>query len=141
MVDAMSRDPHPKPGLRQAFDCVRRRGLALAIASSSPYRLIRAVVSALGLDVETIYSAEDEPFGKPHPGVYLETARRLGVHPLTCVAFEDSLPGVIAAKAARMRCVAVPEPPNDSDPRFVLADAVVRSLDEVDDALWTRLGC
>lgn len=139
MVAEMSSNPHPKPGVRHALDFVRAKGLAVAIASSSPWRLIHAVVEALDLDIETIYSAEDEPLGKPHPGVYLETARRLGVPPLACVALEDSLPGLIAAKAARMRCVAVPEPPNDTDPRFALADVVLPTLGALDDDVWNGL--
>ncbi len=56
-----------------------------------------------------IYSAEEEVYGKPHPGVYLSTAHKLGCLPHQCVALEDSLNGVIAAKAALMKCIAIPE--------------------------------
>jgi len=50
--------------------------------------------------------------------------------------FEDSLAGLVAAKAARMTCVVVPERP---DPRFVLADLALPSLDELDGASLRRL--
>ena len=60
----------------------------------------------------------------------------LGVAPTACLAIEDSLNGVIAAKAARMRCLAVPEAHARHDPRFALADLVLESLVQLDDARW-----
>jgi len=80
----------------------------------------------LGEAFEVVHSAEDEPYGKPHPGIYLTAAERLGVDPVACVAIEDSVAGVVAAKAARMAAVAVPE--DRGDPRFGIADAVLDSL-------------
>jgi beta-phosphoglucomutase-like phosphatase (HAD superfamily) len=47
------------------------------------------------------------PRGKPEPDVFLEAARKLGVAPTDCVAFEDAPMGVVAAGRAGMRCVAV----------------------------------
>ena len=68
--------------------------------------------------------------GKPHPAVLHLTAARLGVEPVRCVVVEDALNGCIAAKAARIRVVAVPEPGTEDDPRWVLADVVLGSLCE-----------
>ena len=82
-----------------------------------------------------VRSAETEPWGKPHPAIFLTTAAALAVPPTACLVFEDSLPGLIAAKAARMACVCVPESCPDHDPRFVLADACLPSLEAVSDAL------
>ena len=48
--------------------------------------------------------------GKPHPDIYLEAAKRLGVNPGECVAIEDSINGIVSAKEAGMRCIAVPDP-------------------------------
>jgi mannitol-1-/sugar-/sorbitol-6-/2-deoxyglucose-6-phosphatase len=127
MVDEARRNPRPKPGVAHALSVVAQAKLPVAIASSSPYRLIRAVVETLKLPIELVHSAEEEPYGKPHPGVYLTTAKRLGVPPEQCLAVEDSLNGVLAAKSARMRCVAVPE---SDDPRFVIADRILPSLAE-----------
>jgi sugar-phosphatase len=45
------------------------------------------------------------------------------------VVLEDSLYGVFAAKAARMRCVAVPEPAEAGDVRFAIADVTLRTLE------------
>ena len=65
---------------------------------------------------------------KPAPDIFLAAAARLGVPPGACVALEDSLAGVTAARVAGMRVIAVPERP---DPGFArLADAVVANLHE-----------
>lgn len=131
-----------KPGVAHAVDGARRRGLRLALASSSPLAIIEAVLARLGLAgaFEVVCSAEHEPLGKPHPGVYLTTAARLGEDPRRCLAVEDSLNGVIAAKAARMRCLAVPDTHAAGDPRLALADRVLPSLADLDDEVWTALG-
>ena len=130
-----------KEGVAHALAFFRGRGLKVALASSSAYRLIRAVTERFGLagEFDCVYSAEDEEYGKPHPGVYLTTARRLGVAPSVCLAVEDSFNGVLAAKAARMKCVAVPEEGARRDPRFAIADAVLGSLEEVDEEVWRSL--
>ena len=108
----------------------RGHGLPLAVASSSQYRLITLVLDHFGLSGEfaVVHSAEDEPYGKPHPGVFLTAAGRLGVAPDRCLVWEDAPAGVLAAKAARMACVAVPEPAERDQPAFAIADAVLDSL-------------
>ena len=130
-----------REGAAHALDFFRRRGLRVALASSSAYRLIGAVTERLGLadGFEVIYSAEEEEYGKPHPGVYLTTARRLDIAPVDCLAIEDSFNGVLAAKAARMKCVAVPEAAQRHDPRFSIADAVLDSLADLDEEVWQIL--
>lgn len=130
---------HAKPGGGRAIAMCARAGLRLGVASSSPLRLIEASLARLGLRdrFAEVVSAEREPFGKPHPAVFLTAASRLGVAPTECLVFEDSLNGLIAAKAARMICVAVPE---RADPRLAIADLVLPSLEAFDDdALATLL--
>jgi len=120
----------PLPGALEAVEAAAAQGLPLAVASSSPRRLIDATLARLGLSERfaAITSAEDDRYGKPHPAVYLRAAEALGVAPPRCLVFEDSLNGVIAAKAARMRCVAVPEEPA---PGFAIADLTLTSLLEL----------
>ena len=126
-----------QPGVAGALELCRGHGLPLAVASSSQYRLIDLVLDHFGLSGEfaLVHSAEDEPYGKPHPGVFLTTAGRLGVAPDRCLVWEDAPAGVLAAKAARMACVAVPEPAERDQPAFAIADAVLDSLDQADEAL------
>ena len=80
---------------------------------------------------DALASAEKLPYSKPHPQVYLDCAAKLGVDPLTCVALEDSVNGMIASKAARMRSIVVPAPEAQNDPRFVLANVKLSSLTEL----------
>lgn len=123
----------PKTGVSQVIATCERLNLPMAIASSSSTRLIEAVVEKLGVGhkFRVIHSAELEPLGKPHPGVYLSAAEKLGVQPEHCLAFEDSPNGVVSAKAAKMRCIAVPEPAWRDDKRFGIADMIMGSLGDV----------
>ena len=131
----------PMPGVTAAIARFERYGLRLAIASSSPLRLIDAVCDRLGLArIEVRCSAREEVRGKPAPDVYLTAARRLGVAAAACLALEDSPNGVASAKAAGMRCVAVPDPLLVSDPRYREADLVLPSLTDLDDAALQHLG-
>ncbi len=120
----------PMPGVHETLDALAAAGYPLAIASSSASEIIAATLETLGLAsfFRVAQSAEHEPFGKPHPGVYIEAARRLDIEPWRCLAFEDSPNGVIAAKAARMTCIAVPDPALADDRRFGAADLILPSL-------------
>ena len=130
------------PGVGSAIQVARADGRVLGLASSSPQIIIRAALTRLGLTdtFEIVQSAETEALGKPHPGVFLRAAARLGVAAVECLVLEDSLAGVIAAKAARMACVAVPFDHPNHEPRFVLADAILGSLAEVTPGLFDKLG-
>ena len=141
LIELIQRKGELMPGARRALDFFGSRGLKLGLASSSAYSIINAVVERLGLAgaFDCVYSAEEEPYGKPHPGVYLSAAGRLGVEPTECLAIEDSLNGVLAAKAARMRCVAIPERAERLDPRFAIADLTLDSLAGVGEGLWNKL--
>ena len=131
----------PMPGVTAAVALFERHRLRLAIASSSPLRMIDAVCDRLGLDrIEVRCSAMDEVRGKPAPDVYLTAARRLGVAAAGCLALEDSPNGLASAKAAGMRCVAVPDPLLAADPRYREADLVLESLTGLDEAALRRLG-
>lgn len=133
VIALISAEGEPKPGAREAVAAARDAGLRRALASSSARPIIDAALARLGLETafEVVHSASDEAWGKPHPAVYLSTATRLGVPPTDCVALEDSLPGVIAAKAARMSCIAVPDVAPDRVAPFAVADVVLRSLQQV----------
>jgi mannitol-1-/sugar-/sorbitol-6-/2-deoxyglucose-6-phosphatase len=120
----------PLPGVHQIISYLHSLKMPMAVASSSAMSLIQAVVQKLEVAncFNLLWSAEFEPYGKPHPGIFLTTSKQLGISPEHCLVFEDSVNGVIAAKAARMVCVAVPEKNALQDIRFSIADAVVTSL-------------
>lgn len=138
VVDYVAREGEPMPGVPEAIALFGRLGLRLAIASSSPERLIDAVCARLKLDIDIRCSALDEPRGKPAPDVYLAAARRLRLTPARCLAVEDSPAGVVAAKDAGMTCVAVPDPLLTGDPRYRRADLVLPSLAELTEPLLRR---
>jgi sugar-phosphatase len=139
VVDYVSRAGEPMPGVPEAIALFGRSGLRLAIASSSPKRLIDAVCTRLRLDIDVRCSALDEAHGKPAPDVYLAAARRLGLSPARCLAVEDSPAGVVSAEAAGMTCLAVPDPLLTGDPRYRRADLVLSSLTELTEPLLRML--
>jgi sugar-phosphatase len=121
-------------GVFASLNSLKKANYKLALASGSNYSLIYAVLEKLKLKnyFSIIQSAEDLELGKPHPEIFLLTAKKLQVNPLNCLVFEDSLNGVIAAKAAKMKCIAVPDKESMNKPEFALADLKINSLDEFD---------
>ena len=140
VIAHVAAEGRPMPGVTAAIALFERCGLRLAIASSSPPRLIDAVCDRLGLTrIEVRCSAMDEARGKPAPDVYLAAARRLGVAAASCLALEDSPAGIASARSAGMRCVAVPDPLLAADPRYREADLILESLTKLDEAALRRL--
>lgn len=121
------------PGVDHAIALCRRKGLKLAVASSSPMDLIQYNLEKVGIHscFDLLISGEHEPFGKPHPAIFLTVAKKMLVNPIDCIVFEDSLNGVIAGKAARMKVIAVPDQKNKNNPKFAVSDCVLNSLKEL----------
>lgn len=119
-------------GAEYILNFIATSGLKMALASSSSLELIEAFIARFGLSeyFPVVHSAQHERHGKPHPDVYLHTARRLGVKPVECLAFEDSVYGLLAAKSARMKAVAVPDQKHFNDKAYGIADLKLRSLRE-----------
>jgi mannitol-1-/sugar-/sorbitol-6-/2-deoxyglucose-6-phosphatase len=132
VIEHVRSEGEPMPGVIKALRIVHTLGMPCAVASSSSEILIRAVIEKLdiGQYIKAICSADDETEGKPDPAVYLTAARRLGVTPEQCVAFEDSPNGVLSAKAAGMFCILVPDPYLAADPRMGRADICLESLED-----------
>lgn len=121
------------PGVREAVALCKSQGILVGLASASPLHMLEKVLTLFDLrdSFDALASAEKLPYSKPRPQVYLDCAAKLGVDPLTCMALEDSVNGMIASKAARMRSIVVPAHENQHDPRFVLADVKLASLTEL----------
>ncbi len=118
-----------RPGVLTLVSGLRGR-MRLAVASNSSTDLVLAGLHRHGLDgaFDHVVSAPEVGRSKPAPDVYLEACRRLGVAPAAAIAFEDSTPGVAAAKAAGLVCVGIPE----RDPVDLSeADIVLASLEDV----------
>ncbi len=121
------------PGVAHTLSLLEEAGYTIGLASSSPMRLITAAVEQFKISqyFKVKSSAEHLEFGKPHPQVYINCAKELGFQPHHCLAFEDSFNGMIAAKAARMKCIVVPAALFHSQVRWQAADAQLKSLEEV----------
>ena len=105
----------------------------LGLASSSPPPIIEYALQAAGIRecFSVIVSADEVGKGKPAPDVFLATAARLGVAPNHTAVFEDSSAGIMAARAAGMRVIAVPNPHFPPSPEALdAADVVLSSLPE-----------
>ena len=110
IVERLTTGPlEPEPGVRELIQRFAREGRRLAVASSSPDVVVRATLAGLGLDgAFALHVAGDQVTrGKPDPEIYLTAASRLGVPPVRCLAIEDSLHGIEAARRATMAVVAV----------------------------------
>ncbi|WKW40643.1 hexitol phosphatase HxpB [Kosakonia cowanii] len=121
------------PGVREALALCKANGLRVGLASASPLHMLEKVLAMFDLrdSFDALASAESLPYSKPHPQVYLDCAAKLGVDPLACVALEDSVNGMIASKAARMRSIVVPDEEHRADPRYVLANVKLDSLQQL----------
>ena len=128
-------------GVKESLDFVKSQDVKTALASSSSYEIINTVLEKFGLmkEFEVIYSAQEEEYGKPHPAVYISAAKRLNIAPVECLAIEDSFNGVLAAKAAKMKCIAIPYEGVRHDKRFAIADVTLDSLTQIDSDVWRRV--
>lgn len=127
----ISEKGNAKTGLYELLDFLKENNYQIALATSSSQPIIKAVFNRLSIAhyFDIVCSADDEVYGKPHPAVYLKVAKKLGVQPSNCLVLEDSVTGLIAAKAASMKTIVIPE--DKTDLRFSLADKTLTSMLEV----------
>ncbi|MGO1595942.1 MAG: hexitol phosphatase HxpB [Sphingobacterium sp.] len=95
-------------GIGEFIKILKGKKYKIGLATNSPYRIIATVLKKAGVAhlFDNITSAEFESEGKPNPAVYFTSARNLGVNPKNCIAIEDSLSGILAARSAGMRVIA-----------------------------------
>jgi HAD superfamily hydrolase (TIGR01509 family) len=127
----------PKPGALRLLETLRGNGIATAVASSTVRREVerRLDVAGLGRYVESVTGGDEVAAGrgKPHPDLYWLAAERIRIKPSRCIVFEDSEPGALAALAAGMQVVVVPDLKAPDE-------AVCRAALHVFDSLESGLG-
>jgi HAD superfamily hydrolase (TIGR01509 family) len=141
VADKIAKKGKPLPGLQHIFNFFIDRKFKIGLATSSPQLVIDVVMNRLkiGHCFNAICSADELPNGKPHPQVYINCAEALHSEPEECICFEDSFNGLIAAKAARMKCVVVPAPQQHHETRWNAADLKISSLQNFNDLLLHTL--
>jgi len=120
------------PGVEETLQELQQKNYKIGLASSSSLRIIKTVLRKLKLEdyFKVIHSAQFEEYGKPHPQIFISTAKMLDVSPSECLVLEDSFHGVIAALAANMKCVAIPDIKANNLSRFIIADKVLKSMED-----------
>lgn len=133
MISGIRREGEALPGVYEALAFFKEKNYKIGLASSSFEVLINTTLEKLKIRdyFDVILSAEKLEFGKPHPEIYIKAAKQLKIDPSTCLVIEDSLNGVIAAKAAKMNVVAIPDGTHSPDKRIILADLKLASLNEL----------
>jgi beta-phosphoglucomutase len=97
------------PGLDRLLALLDGLGIPVSLATSAPRANVEHTLAELGLRerIAIIARSDEVAHGKPWPDVFLDAARRMGVAPERCLAFEDAPAGIIAARAAGMWCIGV----------------------------------
>jgi HAD superfamily hydrolase (TIGR01509 family) len=108
LVAPLMHDAEPMPG---AVELVGSLDGPVAVASSSPRRLVDAALGAAGLEFEVIVAGDQVAQPKPAPDLYLEACRLLGVPPARATALEDSGTGIASARAAGLYVIGIPSLP------------------------------
>jgi beta-phosphoglucomutase-like phosphatase (HAD superfamily) len=141
VVDKVTAKGRAMQGVEHIFNFFIARNFKIGLATSSDRSLIDVVVDKLGIRkyLHAIESAAGLPYGKPHPQVYLNCAAQLNSSPLECICFEDSFNGMIAAKAARMKCIVVPARHESQNIKFNAADLKLSSLQNFNELLLQTL--
>lgn len=111
IIDASIKHAYVLPGIMDALQLLKNTGLKIGLASSSPMRMVNALIDHFDLRsfFDAVYGGDLVEYGKPHPAVFLACAKALKVPAHQCLVLEDSINGMVAALAARMRVVVVPD--------------------------------
>ena len=137
LIALIKAQPQELKGVSASLHFFRKNGFKIGLATSSSELLIQTVLEALELKqwFDFTYYAEHEPYGKPHPGVYLKVAQELGVKATQCLVIEDSWNGVLAGLAARMKVCCIPENTHLPHPNLVVGAYHFEDLEAIVQAL------
>lgn len=132
MVILIKKNGKPLKGVIETLQFLRKENYKIGLATSSYEILIECVLDTLEIKhfFDVTHSAEHENYGKPHPEVYINTAKMLAVSPLECIVIEDSLNGIISGKAAKMHVVCIPEKTHEINPKYQIADEILEDLNQ-----------
>lgn len=132
VIERLRREPPAMPGADALLRELHRRGVPMALVSSSPRRLIQSVLDGLAWEPLFRFSLSTEEVGpsKPDPAVYAEALRRLGGAPGEGWAVEDTMAGLRSARGAGLRVAVIPSYPHERQALRAAADAAFDRLTE-----------
>lgn len=115
-------------GVLEFMDTLKESSTPIALATSTNWRITDKVLEHFKLNdfFVNITTGEEVDNPKPAPDIFLTSSEKLGVDPRDCLVIEDSTPGVIAAKEAGMKVIAVTDEENLKD-----ADMVVEGFNQI----------
>lgn len=133
LFELIETEGKPINGILEIFAFCKEKNLKVGLATSSSEKLMDKVLNKLQLNnyFDSAVSAEHLKYGKPHPEVFLICADNIGVHPFNCIVIEDSINGAVAAKAAQMQLVVVPDKETKHPEKFAFADHTLNNMTEV----------
>lgn len=137
LIDWFETEPLVRmPYAKEALEYFHHKNLKLACASGSFREEAELKLKKVGLfsSFQSVVAGDDVERGKPFPDIYLLAAKKLGLKPELCLAFEDTQSGVAAAKSAGLICYAVPNE-FSLQQDFSQADSIFNSLNEAIDSI------
>jgi sugar-phosphatase len=123
-------------GVEEILNFFQKKKFKIGLSTNAPAILIPVVLNKLGISkyFHSTSSSEYETQGKPHPAVYLATAKKLEVEPSKCIAFEDSLSGIISASKANIKTVVVPPASEFADKKYEISHIKLSRLSDFTDS-------
>lgn len=122
----------PKKGVLQTLALLRQHHCKIGLATNAPQALIPLVLEKLGITdyFDCVVSSSEVENGKPYPDVYLAALDKLNTPAFDAVAFEDSISGLKAATAAKIRTIVVPCTEQFESEAFHKAEYKLANLEE-----------
>lgn len=128
-----------REGVKELILNLKEGGSEIALATSSNWEITEKILKGLNIETlfDTITTGEEAVNAKPDPEIFIKAAEKLNLEPEACLVFEDSVPGVKAAKDAGMKVIAIDPTGENND--LEEADLVMGSFSEVTPHLIDQL--
>lgn len=135
LIDLINVDGKAISGLFDILNYIKQNKIKIGLSTSSDHILIETILNKFEIThfFDEIISAQHLKYGKPHPEVYLVCAEKLNIHPMDCMVVEDSINGIVSAKAAQMNVIAIPDREHINNVKFNIADGIITHLSELKD--------
>jgi beta-phosphoglucomutase family hydrolase len=129
----LEQDAEPTKGVLSFMQELKRRGIRLAVGSSSPRKLADYVLKKLNIagSFDCIITVEDVEHSKPNPETFLKAAKELKLSPSQCLVIEDAKLGIEAAKGAGMKCIGYKNP-HSGNQNLSKADIIIDDFSKLD---------